>query len=330
MIQRSGARSLAVQAPPVIPGLLVGAIVLLVAVTPLVAAPLGGGDRIELVHKQIAKQRYDRAIREIDRILEVDPTHLEAWILRGEVALMRADLQDALDSWRIASDLSPDDADLLIRIGDLLIRRDDDLDEALEVYTRALAIDPAQTRVLVSMGAIHERRQRWDHAAEAYRRALAIDPNLLRARSSLGAVLFKTGRFREAGAELRKAIELSPTDLRSRVFLGLSQNHLGQYEVALQELKEGVRIDPHSANQLIGMREQEVQFGHLIGIFTRAFEASPREAGRSFDLAVIHYYAHDYESAWKHLIRAEQLRYPIPMTFKEVVYSKRRLQRDAP
>ena len=148
----------------------------------------------------------------------------------------------------------------------------------------------------------------------------------MRARSSLGAVLFKIGNFEGASQELRKAIELSPRDLRSHVFLGLSQNHLGRYDVAISELKEALLIDPHSANQLIGVREQQPQFLRLIELFEDAYEESPREAGRSYDLAVIYFYAQNYDVSWKYLIKAEQLHYPIPIELKEVVWSKRRLR----
>ena len=313
---------------PRLPARALAAIVVsLVSIVPSHAVtPLSSGDRLDVVRRQIEKLRFDRAMQECDRILEADPGNLEAWKLRGEVALMQADLDEALDSWRIASDLAPDDMELLVKIGDLLIRRADRLGEALDFYGRALLADPGHTRVLVSMGSIYERQLRWDQAAAAYRAALVVDPNLLRARGSLGAVLFKTGDYSGAGSELRKAIELSPSDLRSHVFFGLSQNHLGNYDLALTELKKGVELDPHSANQLIGVREQRDQFMHLIGVFAQAYEESPLEAGRSYDLAVIHYFAHDYDNAWKHLLRAERLRYPIPMTFKEVVYSKRRLE----
>jgi len=285
-------------------------------------------DPLAFARKQFSKLRFDRALIEVDRILETDPGNLDAWRLRGEIALAQGDLDESLDSWVIASRLAPGDADLHARIGDLLIRKTDRLDEALDSFNKVLAIDPGNTRVMISIGSIHERRQQWDRAAAVYESALAIDPNLLRARSSLGAVQFKMGDYRAASASLLKAIELSPNDLRSRVFFGLSQNHMGHYDVAIRELKEAVQIDPHTANQLIGLRGQHEQFMHLIEVFTAPYEMNPREAGRSYDLAVIHFYAQQYEESWKFLTKAEQLRYPVPMTFKEVVYSKRRLQRD--
>jgi len=290
------------------------------------AGPQNTEERLEAARRFIRIQKPDRAMKELERVLQDEPENLEAWMLKGEVALRMADLDGALSYWTQASWIAPDDVDLLTRIADLLIRRKDRLDDALIVYGRILKLDPDNTRALLAMGSIYERKEEWDAASERYRRALSIDPNFVRARSNLGAVLFKTGRFEEAREELRKAIELSPNDLRSHVFLGLSQNHLGNYDLALSELKEALEIDPHSANRLLGVKEQLPQFHHLVEIFSQAYEESPLEAGRSYDLAVIYFYARDYDSAWEYLIRAERLRYPIPIVLKEVVYSKRRLQ----
>jgi tetratricopeptide (TPR) repeat protein len=295
----------------------------------LACAPLLGQDqtdRLRQARRQMALQRLDRALKEVEKVLREEPQHVDALLLKGEIALRRADLDGALAAWTEASRLRPEDVELRIMIGDLLLRRNDRLDDALAVYGRILQDDPGNVRIMVSMGSIHERREQWQEAATLYRAALAVDPNYVRARSSLGAVLFKIGQYAEASQELQKATELSPRDLRSLVFAGLSQNHLGHYENALARLKEAVEVDPHSANQLIGVKEQLPQFTLLVALFTKAYEAAPREAGRSYDLAVIQYYAQDYESAWKNLVRAEKLRFPVPIEFKEVVYARRRLR----
>ena len=282
--------------------------------------------RLQVVRKHLSNQRLDKAMKEIVKVLAADPGSVEAWKLKAEIFKRQADLDGALEASVEAARFAPDDAELLLSIGDLLTRRNDRLNEALDYYTRSLALDPNSVAIMVRLGSLHERREEWQLATERYRAALILDPNDVRARSGLGAVLFKIGEYGEASRELRKAIELSPRDLRSKVFLGMSQNHLGNYDVALDQFKEALLIDPHSANQLIGVREQSAQFHRLTALFLEAYERSPREAGRSYDLAVIYFYAHDYEEAWRFLTRAEQLRYPIPIEFKEVLYSKRRLR----
>ncbi len=299
----------------------------LLAFPPAASLAQDNDSRLQAARTAMKKLRLDKALKEIEKVLEDDPRNVDAWTLKGEVALRRADLDGALQAWTRASRLAPDNLELMNSIGDLLIRRSDRLDDALEVYRRILDREPGNLRVMISMGSIYERREQWEDAARMFRAALEVDPNLVRARSSLGAVLFKVGRYDEASQELRKAIELSPRDLRSHVFLGLSQNHLGNYDTAIEELRDALLIDPHSAAQLIGVKEQQPQFMHLAELFTKAYEKSPREAGRSYDLAVIYFYAQDYESSWKFLTRAEQLRFPVPITFKEVVYSKSRLRK---
>ncbi len=302
---------------------LTAALLLSLAGEPLAQEPR---ERLDAARRYVSSQRLERAMREVDKVLAADPGSVEAWTLKADIFIRRADLDAALQALQQASRLAPQEVSLLAQIGDLLRRHSSRLGEALAVYGRALAIDPDNAALLVSVGTIHERREEWQQAAEAYGAALRIDPNEVRARSSLGAALFKLGRYDDASRELRKAIELSPRDLRSHVFLGMAQNHLGNYDVALERLKGALLIDPHAANQLIGVREQEQQFRTLIELFLRAFEETPREAGRSYDLAVVFFYAQDYQQAWRFLTRAEQLRFPIPIELKEVVYSRRRLR----
>ena len=286
----------------------------------------GNVDReMELARKHLRLHRWDRALREVQDVLDAQPRNTDAWLIKAEAHLGQQDNNAALAAYIEAAKLNPDDVDVRIRIGDLLLRRNDRLSDALQIYEQILEDDPANARVRVAMGSIYERRRQWEAAADAYRAALHIDPNLVRARSNLGAVLFKQGDYAGSSRELRKAIELSPRDLRSHVFLGLSQNHLGRYDVALQGLKDALLIDPHAANQLIGVADQLPQFHRLTHVLQHAYQESPREAGRSYDLAVIYFYARNYDEAWRFLIRAENFRYPVPIELKEVVYSRRRL-----
>ncbi len=304
---------------------LVGLGVILSLCLPCQIDAQGPEKQLELVRKQMRKLRHERALKGVSEVLAKDSGNLEAWLLKAEIHLRMSDHEAALQSYKEASKVAPGDPDVLIRLGDLLRRDSTRLNEAIGAYRAVLKFDPEHIAAMVSLGSLHERQEEWDLAEQMYRSALRIDPNHVRALSSLGAVQFKRGQYEEASSSLRKAIELSPRDLRSKVFLGLAQNHMGYYDRALEVFKEALQIDPHAANQLIGVREQQGQFLDLIPVFRNAYEEAPREAGRSYDLAVIYFYAEDYESAWTFLIRAENLRYPIPLQFKEVVYSRRRL-----
>jgi tetratricopeptide (TPR) repeat protein len=167
-----------------------------------------------------------------------------------------------------------------------------------------------------------ERSGRLLEAEAAYRGALRLNPNLVRANAGLGAVLFKDGRLQEARRYLLRAIELRPRDLRSHIFLGMSLNHEGQLDLALHELRAAATIDPHAANAVSGVQDQGPRFEDLRGFYLAELEKAPRDASVWHNSAVLSYFLRDYATAWRHLVRAQQLDYPVDLGFKEVVYAR--------
>jgi Flp pilus assembly protein TadD len=207
-------------------------------------------------------------------------------------------------------------------LGDLLSQRDDGIDEALRSYRMAAEADPNNARPHVSLGSLYERRARFQEAEGEYREALALNPNLVQANAGLGAVLFMTERLADARTFLSRAIELRPRDLRSHIFLGLSLNHDGQFDLALQELRTAAGIDPHAANAVTGIEEQRPRFEHLRGLLMDQLEARPKDASAWHNVAIIAYYLSDYEVAWTHIVKAQQLGYPVDQELKEVIYAR--------
>lgn len=86
-----------------------------------------------------------------------------------------------------------------------------DRDGARKEYESALALKPDDAAVLVSLGdgALHD--ERWDAAADYFERALALDPGFTKARGNRAEALAKTGRVDEAIAVYRAAIADDPT-----------------------------------------------------------------------------------------------------------------------
>jgi len=278
--------------------------------------------RLRKARESLDAGRLDRADKEIVRVLAESPGSADAHRLLCEIRRVQGRRDEAVAACRSAADLAPSRADLRLELGDLLAQRDDGVDEALRSYRSAAEADPNNPRPHVSMGSLYERRGRLREAEAEYREALALNPNVVQANAGLGAVLFTTGRLAEARGYLSRAIELRPRDLRSHVFLGLSLNHEGQLDLALQELRAAATIDPHSANAAAGVQEQMPRFEHLRATFALQIESNPRDASLWHNVAVISYYLRDYESAWKHLVRAQQLGYPVDLGFKEVVYAR--------
>lgn len=143
---------------------------------------------------------YDDAIAQLRQALSVNPNHLKARLLLGEVYREQGKLDDMVRELEEAYRIDPD-AGRVAYEGALLRRaelheREGRTSVALQDYERALAISPNNRTAQLHRDAIfsehyeHEaegfvKAGRWTDAALAYQKLLALDPNNPRWREAL-------------------------------------------------------------------------------------------------------------------------------------------------
>lgn len=107
---------------------------------------------------------------------------------------------------------------------DLAVR--DELRQADELATRAVARAPGWPRAWFCRGYVRECQRRFDAALTAFGRALSLDPCDAEALAYTGHIHFLMGRLEEMQAPLQHALALSPRDRG----VGLWHHFLGQYD----------------------------------------------------------------------------------------------------
>lgn len=90
---------------------------------------------------KLAKKEFDEALRIFSKILELDPTHINALEGRAAVYLHKGELDLAEEDLNRAIALQPDKYRLYYRLGQVYYRRKD-LDRALELFTKAIDLNP--------------------------------------------------------------------------------------------------------------------------------------------------------------------------------------------
>jgi tetratricopeptide (TPR) repeat protein len=78
---------------------------------------------------------------------------------------------------------------------------DDKLDDAIDMYKRALELDPGYQDALHGLGMALHNRGRLDEAVETARRLVEIDPNDILAHTSLSMFYQAQGKIEEAEKE---------------------------------------------------------------------------------------------------------------------------------
>lgn len=177
--------------------------------------------------------------------LDQDPTDPRANALLGYILERQGRLQEAVEAWRSAHVLAPQDlehrtglavalssagrfreavshfdavararpdqAEALVNLG-LALRESGELERALSTFERVIALRPGVARTHVELGLTLRGMGRLDAALAAFDRAIELSPELVEAHHQKGRALVRAGRVEEAEGPLEVARRLAPHD----------------------------------------------------------------------------------------------------------------------
>lgn len=148
----------------------------------------------------------------VARALAVNPNFVEARVFRAQLAL---DLEDYAAARR-------------------------ELERALEV-------NPASSRALAGLAAVHALTGNGGGARydEAVRRALALNPRDAELFSTLAELTARVRRYRQAAELAKRAVALDPTSWRGWALLGMNQLRLGDIAAGKASLARAFAGDPY-------------------------------------------------------------------------------------
>jgi DNA-binding winged helix-turn-helix (wHTH) protein/Flp pilus assembly protein TadD len=128
---------------------------------------------------------------------------------------------------------------------DLAVR--DELRQADELATRAVARAPQWPRAWFCRGYVRECQRRFDAALTAFGRALSLDPCDAEALAYTGHIHFLMGRLEEMRAPIQHALALSPRDRGVGIwhhFLGTYDFWHGRDELAIPHFVRATDLSP--------------------------------------------------------------------------------------
>jgi tetratricopeptide (TPR) repeat protein len=150
----------------------------------------------------------------------------------------------------------------------------DSLEEAIDWYQRALAVEPGLATGWYGLGEAYAALDQADLAWNAYGKAanMATDaPVAAAAHARRAAILAENGRWREASAELALAIQLEPGEGAYHLNRGWYLIQEGErLEEARSELLEAARLMPGSPWPHLRLAHLENRAGHYQAMLARA------------------------------------------------------------
>jgi lipoprotein NlpI len=167
-----------------------------------------------------------RALTDFDEAIRIDPNNARMFLERGRaVAGLLGDLDRAVRDLDQALALDPDLVDAHIyRAG--IHRRRGDYDRAILDFTAALAVDD-DARIHVARGGAYRAKGDDKHAVEDFDEALTLVPGRTAFIDSRGQANFSMARYAEAAADFTAVLDLDAASASAALWLYLSRARAG-------------------------------------------------------------------------------------------------------
>lgn len=160
-------------------------------------------------------KRYDEAIQDFDKAIEIDEDYKEAYLERGKCC-----------------------------------RYNNQLKEAMEDFNRAIEIDKNYKAAYLQRGWYYGHENQLEKAIENFNRAIEIDKDYKEAYFFIGICYYFQKMFKEAIEEFNKAIEIDRDYKKAYLYMGWSYYNKGKYilenvHAALDCCNKALEIDPY-------------------------------------------------------------------------------------
>ncbi|MEP6646024.1 MAG: tetratricopeptide repeat protein [Saprospiraceae bacterium] len=159
-------------------------------------------------------------------------------------------LNDALENYTRAIALKPDFPEALVNHGNIL-RALNRKEEALNDYNKALEFKPNFAIAFFNRGMLYMNEQKIDEAIRDYTSAIEFKPNYSKAYSNRGVIYTNLKRYAEAIADYTKAIEFNPGYMEAYYNRGMAEYGLGDKEAACNDIRQSASFGFKTAEDAI-------------------------------------------------------------------------------
>lgn len=161
--------------------------------------------RLQLAVGYFEQGKTTVALDEVKQSLNIDPTFIDAYNLRGLIYMRLNDMRLAEESFRRALSLRPDDANVLQNYGWMLCQQSR-FEEGVQAFDRALA-DPtygARAKTLLTKGLCQVRAGQPSQAEESLKRSFELDAGNPVTGYNLALLLYQRGDYQRALFYIRR------------------------------------------------------------------------------------------------------------------------------
>lgn len=187
-------------------------------------------------------REHDQAIAAFKRAIQIDESFAYAWTLMGHEYIANEEFDAALSSFRKSVTADKRSYAGWYGLGRSLERMGK-LEDAERHYRIAAQINPSNATLMVCIGVIFEKLRKKPNALDCYSRALELAPQSALARFKKSRVLMHMRQFELALRELLVLRDLAPDEANVWFLLGKCWKGLGEKGEALRAFTTALNLD---------------------------------------------------------------------------------------
>lgn len=200
-------------------------------------------------------------------------------VAKAQAAHAEGDTELAVDWYRQAAALSPDDLNILFEYGQLLVlvRQHD---EALTVADHMILIAPEDVRGYTVRTHALDWMGEYSQAQIAALKVVEIDPSFALGHAYLAEAYVDLGRLGPAREQAEIAVDLDPFNVEVRRVYAMVLEYYGDYQGAIQQYIQSINLEPNRLDLWYGLAlnyRGAGQFDKSIETFAEIAKRTPND-----------------------------------------------------
>jgi Tfp pilus assembly protein PilF len=160
------------------------------------------------------------------------------------------DLLKAIQAYQKVIQLDPSHSEAYNNLG-TLYQELGDLDRAFQAYQKSIEVTPRYDKAFNNLGTLLFLKERYEESIEAFQKALAINSNNIESHINLGVLFKKQGQFDKAIENYQKAISLSPLNGETHYNIGLLYEQLEKVDLAITHYQTFIQLSSNTHPDLV-------------------------------------------------------------------------------
>ena len=145
-------------------------------------------DKYDAIHRMLAQERHDEAISALEQFVTENNCYAPVHYDLGNLYCASGRMERALAHFEKAAELNPEHPGYLKNLADILYSEKGETERALSIYDKILFLRPDDVDTLMVAGHLEVALERFDEALERYTRIIALDPSNEEARQFIDRI----------------------------------------------------------------------------------------------------------------------------------------------